>query len=512
MARVSLGALMVVALGLGAASAAGAGTPAPSGAGGNSPTGIPSDNFWLADAQGAVWNFGDAGALGSAAGLPLNHPIVAITATKHDGGYWLVASDGGVFSYGDASFYGSTGAIALNKPIVGMAATHDGKGYWLVASDGGIFAFGDAGFYGSMGGRPLNKPIVGMAATPDGGGYWLVASDGGIFAFGDAAFFGSTGNLTLNKPIVGMTVGPNGLGYTLVASDGGIFAYGDTQFYGSLGGSGLTRPVVAMATTPTGNGYWFTDDNGAVSAFGGAGYYGSAPQVLNRPVVGMTEAAGTGQFAGTPYQSGSYGYDISVFQCANLPPAPHTIGVVEVDGDGTTFANPNPCLSQEAAWAGGGLNLYDFLYYGNSASGPAACQGDLACNFGFNQAQTIYGWALDAGVDTQVTWWLDVEAPSRFWTSQLPENAQVVMGAILGLRAEGINNVGIYASPGVWNNVVGNYQPAVPYWMAWYSGQGGPFNCLNAGQWTSSEQLPTGPVAMTQYSSNVNGFDGDYAC
>jgi hypothetical protein len=143
-------------------------------------TGIASDNFWLASAQGAVWDFGSAGAFGSVSG-PLNHPVVAITATKDGQGYWLVASDGGIFSYGDATFYGSTGAIALNKPIVGMAPTPDGKGYWLVASDGGIFSYGDATFYGSTGAIALNKPIVGMAPTPDGKGYWLVASDGGIF-------------------------------------------------------------------------------------------------------------------------------------------------------------------------------------------------------------------------------------------------------------------------------------------------------------------------------------------
>ena len=123
-----------------------------------------------------MWNFGDAAALGSAAGLPLNHPIVTITATKDGQGYWLVASDGGVFSYGDASFYGSTGALALNKPIVGMAATPDGKGYWLVASDGGIFSFGDATFYGSTGSIALKSWAW---PTPDGKGYWLVASDGG---------------------------------------------------------------------------------------------------------------------------------------------------------------------------------------------------------------------------------------------------------------------------------------------------------------------------------------------
>ena len=185
------------------------------------------------------------------------------------GGYWLDDAKGGIYSFGDASFFGSTGNIALNQPIVGMAATPDGLGYWLVASDGGIFTFGNAPFSGSMGNVVLNKPVVGMAATADGGGYWLVASDGGIFTFGDAHFYGSTGNIRLNQPIVGMAPTPDGGGYWLVASDGGIFTFGDATFSGSLGGSALASPVVGMAAA-TGGGYWILEANGTVQAFGNA--------------------------------------------------------------------------------------------------------------------------------------------------------------------------------------------------------------------------------------------------
>ncbi len=205
-------------------------------------TGIPSDSYWLADAQGAVWDFGNAAALGSAANLPLNHPIVAIRSTNDDQGYWLVASDGGLFSYGDAQFYGSTGSIALNKPIVGMAPTPDGKGYWLVASDGGIFSYGDAQFYGSTGSIHLAQPIVGMAPTPDGEGYWMVASDGGIFSYGDAGFYGSAAGVPSLDPAEKVVPTPSGQGYWIEEQNGTAYGFGDA--------AGVVPPTESLLLQP----------------------------------------------------------------------------------------------------------------------------------------------------------------------------------------------------------------------------------------------------------------------
>jgi hypothetical protein len=427
--------------------------------------------------------------------------------------YWLVAADGGIFSFAGAPFYGSTGGMTLNKPVVGMASAPKSQGYWLVASDGGVFTFGSAGFYGSTGGMTLNKPVVGMAATPTGGGYWLVASDGGIFAFGDAQFYGSMGGKPLNQPIVGMAATPDGKGYWFTAADGGVFAFGDAKFYGSLGSVPQIRPVVAVAADADGNGYWFTNDNGAVSAFGTASYWGSAPQVLNKPIVGIAEADATGQISGSTYPAGSYGYDISNYQCGGYPAAAHTIGIVQVNG--ASFGATNPCLASEAAWAAGGLNLYTFLTYGTMAtSGDPACQATAApgsCNFGFNAALDAFGEAQAAGIDTSVAWWLDVEGKTLFWSSDPAANAALVQGAIDGLHYAGINSVGIYASPGEWNTIVGTYQPAVPYWLAWWTGTG-PYNCANVGQWTARDRLPTGPVVVTQFTSNTGVLDEDYAC
>jgi hypothetical protein len=249
---------------------------------------LRQSGYWLVASDGGIFNFGDAGFLGSAGAVKLSQPIVSMARTPSGAGYWLLAADGGIFAFGDAAFHGSTGDLELAKPIIGMASTPTGKGYWLVASDGGMFAFGDAAFLGSTGNLKLARPIVGMASTPTGKGYWLVASDGGIFAFGDAAFHGSTGDLTLAKSIVGMTATATGSGYWMVASDGGIFAFGDARFHGSTGDLKLAKPIVGMASTPTGKGYRLVASDGGMFAFGDATFLGSTGNLtLAKPIVGM---------------------------------------------------------------------------------------------------------------------------------------------------------------------------------------------------------------------------------
>ena len=170
-------------------------------------------------------------------GLPSQQKVVAFWENRTScGGYdisrnaWAVSPTGRVFSTGAdysgpaANNYGDASAVPLNKPIVGMSATASGEGYWLVASDGGIFTFGDARFLGSAGNLRLNRPISGMTATTSGNGYWLVATDGGIFTFGDAPFRGSAGSYNLAAPIAGMLT--RGSGYLLLGQDGQIYSFG----------------------------------------------------------------------------------------------------------------------------------------------------------------------------------------------------------------------------------------------------------------------------------------------
>ena len=356
-----------------------------------------------------------------------------------------------------------------------------------------------------------------MAATPDGHGYWLVAADGGIFAFGDAGFYGSTGAMHLNAPIVGMTANPNGHGYWFVAADGGIFAFGDAPFYGSLGDVPQSRPIVAMAADSAGNGYWFTNSNGAVTPFGNANYSGSAPQVLNQPIVGMAQADANGQFADAPYPAGSMGYDISNYQCppaGSFPPEPHVIGIVQVEG--SSLGAVNPCLSAEAAWAGGGLNLYVYLTFGQTGSSPdAACNSGAfpyngsatACDYGFEHGRRRLpegdecrsGHASVAGGSTSKTRPSPpTRRPARRWSKE-PSTGSAISGSTTSAFTPAPRN---------WSNFVGtSYRPNVPYWVADW----GPSPATTCTEVHSSYgDIPSGPVQIVQYASNT--YDEDYAC
>ena len=166
------------------------------------------------------------------------------------------------------------------------------------------------------------------------------------------------------------------------------------------------------------------------------------------------------------------------------------------------------------AWAGGGLNLYTYLTYSTSTTNQPGCNGDTSCNAGYQAASYAYGDAqADGAGSTTIPWWLDVETADANWSGNLSENAQFVQGALNALHeTAGIPDVGIYASPGVWNSIVGNYQPSVPYWMADYlPSPSGPGSCGDYSNWVNNHgaRLP-GPPEIVQYNSQQ--YDEDYAC
>lgn len=485
--------------------------------------------YWLVAGDGGVYAFGTAN-LGSMRGHPLNRPVVGAAATSSGLGYWMVASDGGIFTFGDAQFSGSMGATPLNRPIVGMAVDPLTGGYWLVAADGGIFSF-NAPFYGSTGAIHLNQPVVGMAATPSGHGYWLVAADGGVFTFGDAHFYGSMGATRLNRPIVGMAEDPSTGGYWLVASDGGIFSF-NAPFYGSTGSIRLNKPVVGMSTTGEGGGYWLVASDGGLFAFN-APYLGSTGSYPGpAPIVSLMSTT-----HGYPFPPGTTGYDISKFQCNNIPTTPQAISIVQVTG-GAINNPPNPCYSREAAWAGSQMSAYVFMdglpspAPPESLSGPAGtCGGNVNCesyNFGWNWANHWAAYSHGAGI-SPTFWWLDIETAGH-WnlnSSANASNAYVIAGALDALRANGVI-AGIYSTALQWSEITGNSInfPGVSLWVPGASNiSSGTYSAQNIchgavpgpNGW---EYLPfaQGKIVLSQYGygPEYTGpppvYDQDYAC
>jgi hypothetical protein len=78
--------------------------------------------YWLAASDGGIFAFGDASFYGSTGSIKLNKPVVAIGAVPDGSGYYLAASDGGVFSFpATTTNFGSAAGAPLNKPVVAMA-------------------------------------------------------------------------------------------------------------------------------------------------------------------------------------------------------------------------------------------------------------------------------------------------------------------------------------------------------------------------------------------------------
>jgi hypothetical protein len=95
--------------------------------------------YWLADATGRIFAFGDAAKLGSVAPPGGIRGMIAAPT----GGLWMFTGAGGVISLAGAPNYGSL-VVPADPSIVGMAATRDGRGYWFVNAAGLVIPFGDA--------------------------------------------------------------------------------------------------------------------------------------------------------------------------------------------------------------------------------------------------------------------------------------------------------------------------------------------------------------------------------
>jgi hypothetical protein len=348
---------------------------------GSAPTSYQPAVHSAAYANSGVLAYGDAGLFGGTK-MSVPSPVVGMATTRDGKGYWIATADGTVYNFGDAPNYGDLSKILLTAPVVGITATADGRGYWMYALDGGIFSFGDAGFYGSTGAIRLNQPIVGMAASPNGRGYWMVASDGGVFSFGAVGFYGSTGSIRLASPVVGMVTSRDGGGYMLAAGDGGVFTFGDSVYRGSMGATGVSGWVDSIAATPDRGGYWLANANGAVYRFGDAQYYGNDLGGARTPPIA--------QIVPTPTGAGYWLLEPDAYPTTFSRPASGssivTLAASQVAGDPETgyFCNPyGPCEAWCAlfvtwVWGHEGVPIPSYPFVGTIYDWAAAHSAVLA--------------------------------------------------------------------------------------------------------------------------------------
>ena len=323
------------------------------------------------------------------------------------------------------------------SPWSGIAADPATGGYWTVASDGGVFAF-DAPFYGSMGAVKLNKPVVAMVATPDGHGYWLFASDGGVFAFGDAGYSGSLGNIALAAADRGRGR-PRRRRVLDAGADGGVFAFGDAGYFGSLGGHALRHPLVGIAASDAG-GYWMTDSQrgghrlrrrrilrlGPPAHRGPGGRHGRRAR--------DRRGAPTARTRRGPTAMTSRGSRTTPRRATRRCPRGTPIGIVQVTGESNGASNP--CLAHEAQWAGGGLNLYIFMTYGTDTTDQPGCNGDPACNWGYEAG--VFALRLRPGPGGEPAGHVVAGRRRRpIWSSNTGENDQVIRAPSTALRGDG---------------------------------------------------------------------------
>jgi hypothetical protein len=216
------------------------------------------------------------------------------------------------------------------------------------------------------------------------------------------------------------------------------------------------------------------------------------------------------------YAPGSAGRALLYTQCgADFPAPPKTFAIISITA-GRAFYQ-NPCLVSEYSWATAGASPPSYVLNLNAPVGTTAfkaqsgpkgtCRAsDSAClsyNYGYNAAASAYADAQSQHAYAS-RWWLDVETTNS-WSDDTKANAQVVQGAIDYLQSEGVV-VGLYSSPGQWQQIAGSYAPKLPLWVA------GAADAESAPRYCSADHaFGGGTVWLVQYPTAGGGI-GAYAC
>jgi hypothetical protein len=197
----------------------------------------------------------------------------------------------------------------------------------------------------------------------------------------------------------------------------------------------------------------------------------------------------------------SIGYDISYPQCGDPYPEPRGFAIVGVNG-GRVFS-PNPCFApgdepSQLAWAGPEADLYFNTgnpgprisrFWPSGQTEPRECDTrgasgddtlDCAYVYGWNSAEFAHSSALEAFIalgwadadaerlPADVSIWLDVE-PANSWRGDRDLNVATLEGAVAYLESAGVDGIGFYSTPRLWNRITGGTDIFAEY-PAWHAG------------------------------------------
>lgn len=230
-------------------------------------------------------------------------------------------------------------------------------------------------------------------------------------------------------------------------------------------------------------------------------------------------ALATHGHAGSFYEVGDRGYDISFPQCGTrLPRA--DFGIVGVT-NGLPWST-NPCLKAQYQWASSLDRPASF--YTNTANpgpisaywkqpGPRTCTDyssydDTGCsyNYGWNaaaQAFTAASTATSPAIAASRYWWLDVETMNS-WNGSTAANSATVQGYVDYFVSRGVAGLGVYSTAAQWDFITGSLAlPTLPNWVAGARSAKGISRFCGAG-------FTGGPVLLVQYREK--NLSRDYVC
>jgi len=157
-------------------------------------------------------------------------------------------------------------------------------------------------------------------------------------------------------------------------------------------------------------------------------------------------------------------------------PVPEAEFVVVGLTNGPGFT-PNPCLAEQVEWveerdlmiAAYAVASYPdgptLEEYGGDGPFDAGTEKGRLRNAGYQQARYNIGSMTDAGLRSPVVW-IDVEpVPDFEWSGDKAANAAVVEGAARAYTDAGYD-IGVYSTPYLWDEVVGDLSLGVPEWRA----------------------------------------------